>query len=167
MLNCCFQTNGSEQKPALTDEEESGSSTSSCDETNLVLCDSDTQSAPSPTNTLPQISPTRETSSPSHVKLIAKETRTDNENTIRSAAVKEDYDSSATETADEGIGGTAENESNVLQHSNNETEKKEKIVSDLSVSDILSDVIEKQFTKELSNREVKILSYHYCFVLFN
>jgi hypothetical protein len=100
----------------------------------------------------------RETSSPSHVKLITKETRLDNENAIRSAAIKEDYDSSATETADEGIGGTAENESNVLlQHSNNESEKKEKIVSDLSVSDILSDVIEKQFTKELSNREVNIL----------
>lgn len=100
----------------------------------------------------------RETSSPSHVKLIAKESLTDNENTIRSVVVKEDYDSSATETADEGIGGTAENESNVLQHSNHESEKKEKIVTDLSVSDILSDVIEKQFTKELSNREVNILS---------
>lgn len=139
----------------MTDEEESGSSTSSCDETNLVLCDSDTQSAPSPTNTLPQTSPARETTSPSQAKLAAKEVRVDNENIIRSTNVKEDYDSSATETADEGIGGNAENESNVLhQHSNNESEKKEKIVTDLSVSDILSDVIEKQFTKEHSNREV-------------
>lgn len=88
--------------------------------------------------------------------MTAKESR-DSENSIRSTVVKEDYDSSATETADEGIGGTAENESNVLQHSNNESEKKEKIVTDLSVSDILSDVIEKQFTKEHSNREVKYL----------
>lgn len=139
----------------MTDEEESGSSTSSCDETNLVLCDSDTQSAPSPTNTLPQTSPSRDTTSPSRAKLTSKDTRTDNANNIRSNVVKEDYDSSATETADEGIGGTAENESNVLQHSSNESEKKDKIVSDLSVSDILSDVIEKQFTKEHSNREVK------------
>lgn len=43
----------------------------------------------------------------------------------------------------------------MLQHSSNESEKKDKIVSDLSVSDILSDVIEKQFTKEHTNREVK------------
>lgn len=100
------------------------------------------------------------------MKLIAKETQIDNENTIRSATVKEDYDSSATETADEGVGGTAENESNVLQHSNNESEKKEKIVSDLSVSEILSDVIEKQFTKDLSNREVKnfILTFLYYII---
>lgn len=139
----------------MTDEEESGSSTSSCDETNLILCDSDTQSAPSPTNTLPQISPIREITSPSQSKLSVKELRVDNENTIRSTVCKEDYDSSATETADEGIGGTADNESNVLHHSNNENEKKEKIVSDISVSDILSDVIEKQFTKEHSNREVR------------
>lgn len=123
------------------------------------MCDSDTQSAPSPTNTLPQTSPSREITSPSQAKLITKEERTDNESTIRSTAVKEDYDSSATETADEGIGGTAENESNVLIHSNNESEKKEKIVTDLSVSDILSDVIEKQFTKEHSNREVKTTYY--------
>lgn len=119
------------------------------------MCDSDTQSAPSPTNTLPRTSPAQDISSPSQTKLITKDARVDNESTIRSTAVKEDYDSSATETADEGIGGTAENESNVLQHSSNESEKKEKIVSDLSVSDILSDVIEKQFTKEHSNREVK------------
>jgi len=97
----------------------------------------------------------RETTSPSHTKLTTKESQADNENSIRSTVVKEDYDSSATETADEGIGGTAENESNMLQHSNNESEKKEKIVSDLSVSDILSDVIEKQFTKEHPNREVR------------
>lgn len=90
--------------------------------------------------------------------MTVKESRTDNDNSIRSTVVKEDYDSSATETADEGIGGTAENESNVMQHSNNESEKKEKIVTDLSVSDILSDVIEKQFTKEHSNREVKTLT---------
>jgi len=121
------------------------------------LCDSDTQSAPSPTNTLPQLSPPRDTTSSPQAKLTVKESRTDNENSIRSIVVKEDYDSSATETADEGIGGTAENESNVLQHSNNESEKKEKIVTDLSVSDILSDVIEKQFTKEHSNREVNKL----------
>lgn len=142
----------------MTDEEESGSSTSSCDETNLVLCDSDTQSAPSPTNTLPQTSPIREITSPSQSKLSVKELRVDNENNIRTTAGKEDYDSSATETADEGVGGTADNESNVLHHSNNENEKKEKIVSDLSVSDILSDVIEKQFTKEHSNREVRTYS---------
>lgn len=121
------------------------------------MCDSDTQSAPSPTNTLPQLSPPRDTTSSPQAKLTVKESRTDNENSIRSIVVKEDYDSSATETADEGIGGTAENESNVLQHSNNESEKKEKIVTDLSVSDILSDVIEKQFTKEHSNREVNKL----------
>lgn len=124
------------------------------------MCDSDTQSAPSPTNTLPQLSPPRDTTSPPQAKLIAKESR-DSENSIRSTVVKEDYDSSATETADEGIGGTAENESNVLQHSNNESEKKEKIVTDLSVSDILSDVIEKQFTKEHSNREVKYLNFFF------
>lgn len=143
----------------MTDEEESGSSTSSCDETNLVLCDSDTQSAPSPTNTLPQTSPSMgETTSPSQAKLIIKESQADNESSMRSTIVKEDYDSSATETADEGIGGTAENESNVLQHSNNESEKKEKIVSDISVSDIVSDVIEKRITKEHPNREVR--KYH-------
>ncbi|XP_050443089.1 uncharacterized protein LOC126847091 isoform X3 [Adelges cooleyi] len=149
------KTNGSEQKPALTDEEESGSSTSSCDETNLVLCDSDTQSAPSPTNTLPRSSPSRETISPSQAKLtIVKESRVDSEGTSRSVVIKEDYDSSATETADEGTGGTAENESNVMQHSINESDKKDKNLTDLSVSDILCDVIEKQFTKEhVSNRE--------------
>ncbi|XP_050519955.1 uncharacterized protein LOC126893623 isoform X3 [Daktulosphaira vitifoliae] len=149
------KANGSEQKPALTDEEESGSSTSSCDETNLVLCDSDTQSAPSPTNTLPQSSPNRETNSPSQIKLTSKETQNDTELNNRSLVGKEDYDSSATETADEGTGGTAENESSVLQHNSiNELEKKDKNVTDISVSDILSDVIEKQFTKEhVSNRE--------------
>lgn len=137
-----------------------------------MLCDSDTQSAPSPTNTLPQTSPSRETTSPSQTKLTSKDARADNVNNIRSTVVKEDYDSSATETADEGVGGTAENES-VLQHSSNESEKKDKIVSDLSVSDILSDVIEKQFTKEHSNREVKInhsvsfyvLKYIFVFLL--
>jgi len=120
------------------------------------LCDSDTQSAPSPTNTLPQTSPSmRETTSPSQAKLIIKESQADNESSMRSTVAKEDYDSSATETADEGIGGTAENESSVLQHSNNESEKKEKIVSDISVSDIVSDVIEKRITKEHPNREVR------------
>lgn len=118
------------------------------------MCDSDTQSAPSPTNTLPQTSPRRETISPSRAKLTTKE-QADTENNIRSTVTKEDYDSSATETADEGIGGTAENESNVLQHSNNESDKKDTIIGDMSVSDILSDVIEKQFTKEHSNREVR------------
>lgn len=120
------------------------------------MCDSDTQSAPSPTNTLPQTSPGCETASPSQAKLTTKEEQLDRESNIRSSAVKEDYDSSATETADEGIGGTAENESNVIQHSNNESGKKDKIVGDLSVSDILSGVIEKQFTKEHSNREVNL-----------
>jgi len=129
------------------------------------LCDSDTQSAPSPTNTLPQLSPPRDTTSPPQAKLTAKESH-DSENSIRSTVVKEDYDSSATETADEGIGGTAENESNVLQHSNNESEKKEKIVTDLSVSDILSDVIEKQFTKEHSNREVKYINIFIFIIIF-
>lgn len=119
------------------------------------MCDSDTQSAPSPTNTLPQTSPGRETISPSRAKLTNKEEQADTESNIRSTVAKEDYDSSATETADEGIGGTAENESNVLQHSNNESNKKDTIIGDMSVSDILSDVIEKQFTKEHSNREVR------------
>lgn len=91
------------------------------------------------------------------MKFTAKEVRVESENTSRATVVKEDYDSSATETADEGIGGTADNESNELQHSTNESEKKEQIVTDLSVSDILSDVIEKQFTKEHSNREVNII----------
>lgn len=45
---------GEDRKPTLTDEEESGSSTSSCDEMGPVgdcpAGDSDTASAPSPTN---------------------------------------------------------------------------------------------------------------------
>lgn len=130
------------------------------------MCDSDTQSAPSPTNTLPQTSPGRDTISPSQAKLTTKE-QADTENNIRSTVTKEDYDSSATETADEGIGGTAENESNVLQHSNSESDKKDTIIGDVSVSDILSDVIEKQFTKEHSNREVRESKFiFYCNVLF-
>lgn len=48
---CIRQTHlGEERKPSLTDEEESGSSTSSCEETGMaLLADSDTASAGSPT----------------------------------------------------------------------------------------------------------------------
>nr|CAD7571913.1 unnamed protein product [Timema californicum] len=110
---------GEERKPTVTDEEESGSSTSSCDEMSGVPLNSDTDSAASPNNSQP-IEEKR--SSPMKTVLVSdvreeqldlakvrqatetEETKAPNPPT-QTAVCKEDYDSSATETADEGQGG--------------------------------------------------------------
>ncbi|XP_026830889.1 uncharacterized protein LOC105284432 isoform X2 [Ooceraea biroi] len=82
---------GEERRPCLTDEEESGSSTSSCDE--LAVHDSsDTASAGSPATTM--------------TVSIGSSQQSSNSGTVTVASgAREDYDSSATETADEGQGG--------------------------------------------------------------
>ncbi|CAG2063460.1 unnamed protein product, partial [Timema podura] len=122
---------GEERKPTVTDEEESGSSTSSCDEMSGVPLNSDTDSAASPNNSQP-IEEKR--SSPMKTVLVSdvreeqlelakvrqatetEETKAPNPPT-QTAACKEDYDSSATETADEGQGGADADASAVVRQS--------------------------------------------------
>ncbi|XP_023245683.1 histone-lysine N-methyltransferase 2D isoform X2 [Copidosoma floridanum] len=146
-----YQSLGEERRPCLTDEEESGSSTSSCDE--LAVHDSsDTASAGSPANTIPSSTPTSilaassSSSSTSSavqssggaaltmgfpqaqetkvgekaqqqqqqladvavVSLIAPSPMSSSQTpqTNPPTSTREDYDSSATETADEGQSGT-------------------------------------------------------------
>ncbi|XP_011313369.1 nuclear receptor corepressor 1 isoform X2 [Fopius arisanus] len=121
-----YQSLGEERRPCLTDEEESGSSTSSCDEM-AVHDSSDTASAGSPANTISSSTPG--SMGPSTATGTIKSSSFPQENTadIRISLVpptpatsgpqqpttagghttnnREDYDSSATETADEGQGG--------------------------------------------------------------
>nr|CAD7429781.1 unnamed protein product [Timema monikensis] len=122
---------GEERKPTVTDEEESGSSTSSCDEMSGVPLNSDTDSAASPNNSQP-IEEKR--SSPMKTVLVSdvreeqldlakvrqatetEETKAPNPPT-QTAVCKEDYDSSATETADEGQGGADADASAVVRQS--------------------------------------------------
>ncbi|XP_020277995.1 uncharacterized protein LOC109851876 isoform X2 [Pseudomyrmex gracilis] len=123
---------GEERRPCLTDEEESGSSTSSCDE--LVVHDSsDTASAGSPaamtgnnqgvTSHEPTTASTslpmsfqrsteqkigEKLSDIAVVSLVPPGTSHQSSSTTVAASsggTREDYDSSATETADEGQGG--------------------------------------------------------------
>ncbi|KAK6640723.1 hypothetical protein RUM44_012420 [Polyplax serrata] len=87
---------GEDRKPAVTDEEESGSSTSSCDEMPPGPHDSsDTASACSPGRGAESIGPAGK-----EVMLRPPETTVTCE-----PRPEKDYDSSATETADEGQGG--------------------------------------------------------------
>lgn len=137
-----YQSLGEERRPCLTDEEESGSSTSSCDE--LAVHDSsDTASAGSPANnmtsgtpgtpgasasaTLP-ISFSRSTDQKLGEKLSdiavvslvppvsigsSQQSSTSGGSNAASAGTREDYDSSAT-TADEGQGGADLENSSVV-----------------------------------------------------
>ncbi|KAI5695968.1 hypothetical protein M8J76_008920 [Diaphorina citri] len=101
---------GTERKPALTDEEESGSSTSSCDGLpsgvggSGALIDSDTTSAPSPSQQGPKPSPL----CPPRISESSDTTVSTHRGTPtrppsnQAPPNREDYDSSATETADEG-----------------------------------------------------------------
>uniref|UniRef100_A0A8D8UCU2 Nuclear receptor corepressor 1 n=1 Tax=Cacopsylla melanoneura TaxID=428564 RepID=A0A8D8UCU2_9HEMI len=114
---------GSERKPVLTDEEESGSSTSSCDGllagpggAGAGLIDSDTTSAPSPSLGPKQspLCPPRVSESSDTTGSLPPSTHRGTPNRTSSnqappTRLGEDYDSSATETADEGTtehGGT-------------------------------------------------------------
>ncbi|XP_011702384.1 PREDICTED: nuclear receptor corepressor 1, partial [Wasmannia auropunctata] len=121
---------GEERRPCLTDEEESGSSTSSCDE--LAVHDSsDTASAGSPatnitgsnaassgtaatSSSLPTIHFQRSNeqklgeklSDIAVVSLVPPSShQSSSSGTATASGGREDYDSSATETADEGQGG--------------------------------------------------------------
>ncbi|XP_018902999.2 uncharacterized protein Smr isoform X4 [Bemisia tabaci] len=155
---------GRERKPALTDEEESGSSTSTCDyEINPGLLDSDTASASSPQrlSVSEDKVPSVESSAPESSTLTSSdklplEDRLSNspattaptslnqaaatqesESTLTNRPLnKEDYDSSATETADEGVGETSGNGGD-----------KPASTSPLTVKDLLSNVIEMQLMK--------------------
>lgn len=116
---------GTERKPALTDEEESGSSTSSCDGLigSSAMIDSDTASAPSPSlnpTSHKPLCPPRISESSDTTTSRATPTRPGSN---QAPVTKEDYDSSATETADEG---TAEQSTN----------------SPLTVKDLMLGVIE-------------------------
>ncbi|XP_044739658.1 uncharacterized protein LOC123301011 isoform X2 [Chrysoperla carnea] len=125
---------GEERKPVLTDEEESGSSTSSCEEITEInsreRLSSDTTSANSPPETSginqPDIRPT-----------------------------KPDYDSSATETADEGQAVEVEQRQNYSQATitvvngpvNPVQVRGAENASPMTVKDLMLNVIEKQLMK--------------------
>ncbi|TGZ54100.1 Uncharacterized protein DBV15_00368 [Temnothorax longispinosus] len=119
---------GEERRPCLTDEEESGSSTSSCDE--LAVHDSsDTASAGSPTMTSSNAASSGTTATSSLPMSFQRSTEQKLGEKLSDISVvslvppgsshqssssgtatatsggREDYDSSATETADEGQGG--------------------------------------------------------------
>ncbi|XP_034945061.1 uncharacterized protein Smr isoform X3 [Chelonus insularis] len=130
-----YQSLGEERRPCLTDEEESGSSTSSCDE--LAVHDSsDTASAGSPANTISSSTPVSlvTTGAPKNAVFPPENSATDLRISVvppsttasssqptstaagQSTNNREDYDSSATETADEGQGNAElENSSVTVQ----------------------------------------------------
>ncbi|XP_018044022.1 PREDICTED: uncharacterized protein LOC108684288 isoform X1 [Atta colombica] len=130
---------GEERRPCLTDEEESGSSTSSCDE--LAVHDSsDTASAGSPATTMTgnnvASSGTPATSSSLSMSFRSSEQKlgeklsdiavvslvppgssqqsSSSGTATATSGGREDYDSSATETADEGQGGADMDNSSVV-----------------------------------------------------
>ncbi|CAH1393589.1 unnamed protein product [Nezara viridula] len=174
--------NTDERKPVLTDEEESGSSTSSCDEVGAtsgvgVAGDSDTASAPSPlqnaenveqhlaesedkirtmniTPPLPQIVPEvrEQTSHPE--PLEHNQSTSSPQPKVSTAsmpptlyAAKEDYDSSATETADEGQGG-GETESTNVRTASPKREDPSSPLTVKTVKDLMLGVIEMQLMKD-------------------
>ncbi|XP_063982207.1 nuclear receptor corepressor 2 isoform X2 [Diachasmimorpha longicaudata] len=120
-----YQSLGEERRPCLTDEEESGSSTSSCDEM-AVHDSSDTASAGSPANTISSSTPgpvgpstgtgtikvggfAQESTADIRISLVPPApapTGSQQSTAVPGQATnsREDYDSSAT-TADEGQGG--------------------------------------------------------------
>ncbi|KYM98298.1 Nuclear receptor corepressor 2 [Cyphomyrmex costatus] len=127
---------GEERRPCLTDEEESGSSTSSCDE--LAVHDSsDTASAGSPATTMGNNIASGPVTTPSSLSMSFRSSeqklgeklsdiavvslvppgssqQSSNSGTIATSGGREDYDSSATETADEGQGGADLDNSSVV-----------------------------------------------------
>lgn len=107
-----------DRKPQLTDEEDSGSSTSSCEEPIRERHSSDTASAESPPAQPEQPQPTR----------------------------KEDYDSSATETADEGQTPDHFPGSATITVVNNDGNRPGNS-SPMTVKDLMSNVIELQLMK--------------------
>ncbi|KAG8281125.1 Gei-8p [Homalodisca vitripennis] len=133
---------GEERKPSLTDEEESGSTTSSCDEMAgmAVLGDSDTASAGSPTHI---DGAQKEKSMEEGKEQLAESGMTmaerDSVGPPSLIAQKEDYDSSAT-TADEGQGGGELEGSRPAQGGATDS-------SPLTVKDIMLGVIEMQLMK--------------------
>ncbi|KAF5285140.1 hypothetical protein FQA39_LY16829 [Lamprigera yunnana] len=115
-----------DRKPALTDEEESGSSTSSCEEPMQDNNSSDTASAGSPptiTEQIPQL-PTK----------------------------KEDYDSSATETADEGQTPDHYQSSATITVVNNDGQSRQNS-SPLTVKDLMLNVIEFSLMKNAGSQQ--------------
>ncbi|KAF6215833.1 hypothetical protein GE061_000168 [Apolygus lucorum] len=163
-----------ERKPALTDEEESGSSTSSCDEIEGRVdggADSDTASAPSPLQNSGSLEEeSKENSITTPPPQLIEEGRitipnpdtperggsasspqskgsTSGSNSLLPPVLlpnKEDYDSSATETADEGQGG-GDTESGLNQAPT--PKRDEEPSSPLTVKDLMLNVIEMQLMK--------------------
>ncbi|XP_024086197.1 nuclear receptor corepressor 1 isoform X2 [Cimex lectularius] len=167
-----MKTSTDERKPVLTDEEESGSSTSSCDEIDAVgVGDSDTTSAPSPVHPpgplLEEDSKGRSDGTPPP-QLIQEGRVSVNSNDLHDRSTtssspqgkttgpgtpslppvlipnREDYDSSATETADEGQGG-GETESGANRGPT--PKRDEEPSSPLTVKDLMLGVIEMQLKK--------------------
>ncbi|KAK4878659.1 hypothetical protein RN001_011165 [Aquatica leii] len=115
-----------DRKPALTDEEESGSSTSSCEEPMQDNNSSDTASAGSPpaiTEQIPQL-----------------------------PIKKEDYDSSATETADEGQTPDHYQSSATITVVNNDGQPRQNS-SPLTVKDLMLNVIEFSLMKNAGSQQ--------------
>lgn len=117
-----------DRKPALTDEEESGSSTSSCEEPIRERHSSDTASAESP--------PVVQEQNP---QMPMK---------------KEDYDSSATETADEGQTPDHYQSSATITVVNNDGQPRQN-TSPLTVKDLMLNVIEFSLMKNAGAQQVQ------------
>lgn len=117
-----------DRKPTLTDEEESGSSTSSCEEPMRDRHSSDTASAAES----PPV------------------TQNQNQNPIK----KEDYDSSATETADEAQTPDHYQGSATITPVTNDGQLRQNS-SPLSVKDLVLNVIEFQLMKNPGNQQIQ------------
>lgn len=115
-----------DRKPTLTDEEESGSSTSSCEEPMRERHSSDTASAESPQAGQDQ----------------------NQQNPVR----KEDYDSSATETADERQTPEHYQGSATITPVNNDGQPRQN-TSPLTVKDLMLNVIEFSLMKNAGSQQ--------------
>uniref|UniRef100_A0A1B6DW30 Nuclear receptor corepressor 1 n=1 Tax=Clastoptera arizonana TaxID=38151 RepID=A0A1B6DW30_9HEMI len=135
---------GEERKPTLTDEEESGSSTSSCDEliSLSMIADSDTASAASPSHTFINEQSIEETKDTTNEALGVHENNRSKTIAPLITGNKDDFDSSATETADEGQGG-GETEGGRV----GSPKVQGAAASPLTVKDLMLGVIERQLMK--------------------
>ncbi|XP_068206977.1 nuclear receptor corepressor 2 isoform X3 [Palaemon carinicauda] len=158
--------------PTVTDEEESGSSTSSCDESGTVPPPPATQDSASDTTSAPSPGPAIH-----HNNIDEKREAENNDGGMKEplprhppppASVKEDYDSSATASADEGQSCVGRDSPPEVQHLPNPNERppqpipttigvktppppvirpSSKVTEKPNVRDIIFDTIEKTLEK--------------------
>ncbi|XP_059487311.1 nuclear receptor corepressor 2 isoform X2 [Neocloeon triangulifer] len=161
LMNEYRKNNNPEHKPTVTDEEESGSSTSSCEEEtgNVPGAASDTDSAASPPTAEMNVS----LNQPKQFVELPRVLGGKIESSVISPRIsqegsanvthRDEYDSSATETADEGQ-GAVESEHNFAGKLPNKSVLNQTSSVSVDMKDLMLNVIERSLNKPMGQSSI-------------